>query len=124
MKKSRKIFNIEHIFSLFRENIIAAYIPGYYLCIDETLRSFRVHCSFRQYMPKKPAKYGILFFNICCISSSDSIPYIGKSGENEKNSKETGTKVVENLSKRFFNAFRCIAMDNYFTSIPLAKKLF
>ena len=44
MKKSRKFFKIEHIFSLFRENIIAAYIPGYYLCIDETLRSFRVNC--------------------------------------------------------------------------------
>ena len=32
--------------------------------------------------------------------------------------------MVENLSKRFFNAFRCIAMDNYFSSIPLPKKLF
>ena len=33
-------FKIEQIFILFRENIIAANISGYYLCIDETLRSF------------------------------------------------------------------------------------
>ena len=32
--------------------------------------------------------------------------------------------MVEDLSKGYFNTFRCIAMDNYFTSVPLAQKLF
>ena len=39
----------------------------------------------------------------------------------KKKSKETGTKAVYNLSYRFFNTFRCIAIDSYFKSIQLAK---
>jgi hypothetical protein len=54
----------------------------------------------------------------------NTIPYTGKSVQTDNNETEIGRKVVEALSERFYGTKRCIAMDNYFTSIPLAKTLF
>jgi hypothetical protein len=78
-------------------------------------------------MPKKPAKYGLKFFGINCVATSyllDCFPYTGKSVENQENTKECGRKMVETLSARFYGSNRCIAMDNYFTEVPLAKHLY
>jgi len=36
-----------------------------YICIDEKLQAFRGKCSFRRYIPSKPAKYGIKIFALC-----------------------------------------------------------
>ena len=35
------------------------YLVGTAVCIDEQLLPFGERCAFRQYMPKKPSKYGI-----------------------------------------------------------------
>ena len=86
---------------MFRQNIRSAYTPGAYLCIDETLYSYRGRCSHRQYMLKKPAKYGLKFNNIVCCESAyllDTIPYLGKSNEDDPNAKNLGQKLVESLS--------------------------
>jgi hypothetical protein len=78
-------------------------------------------------MPNKPSKYGLKYFNIVDVATSylyDTIPYVGKSSENESNSTECGKKMVESLARQFYGTNRIIGMDNYFTSIPLAKTLF
>jgi hypothetical protein len=43
-------------------------IPSYYLCIDETLYGLRGACNFRQFIPSKPARYGIKFW--CLVVSN------------------------------------------------------
>ena len=40
-------------------NFHIIYNPHENLKVDEQLLAFRGHCPFRQYMPSKPAKYGI-----------------------------------------------------------------
>ena len=123
----KKFFKIRVIFELFRQNIRTAYTPGGHLCIDETLYSYRGRCSHRQYMPKKPAKYGLKFNNIVCCKSAyllDTVPYLGKSNEDDPNAKNLGQKIVESLSEFYFGSNRCVTMDNFFTSIPMAKKLY
>ena len=78
-------------------------------------------------MPNKPSKYGLKYFNIVDLETSyllDSIPYVGKSSENENNTPECGRKMVENLACRFYGTNRILGMDNYFTSVALAKLLF
>ncbi len=62
-RESNKFHKMEAIFNLFKKNLLLI-IPSYFLCIDETLYPFRGMCSFRQYIPSKPARYGIKFWSL------------------------------------------------------------
>ena len=47
--------------------------PGVDVCVDEQLVAFKGRCGFRQYMPNKPAKYGINTIQIwvtCDVATS------------------------------------------------------
>ena len=46
----------------FTKNLSDHYIPGPFITIDEQLVPFRGRCSFIQYLPSKPDKYGIQIF--------------------------------------------------------------
>ena len=122
-----KFFKFNHVFDRFNENIFNCYEPGKDLCIDETLYPYRGRCQMRQYMPNKPNKYGLKYFNNVDVDTSyllKSIFYCGKLDKNSKNGTSIGQKIVLSLSENYFNSFRHLAMDNYFTSIPLAKLMF
>lgn len=54
-----------HHFPLF-------YNPGPNVTIDEQLIPFRGQCPFRQYIPSKPAKYGIKIWAACDDTSSNA----------------------------------------------------
>jgi hypothetical protein len=60
---SRYICFDDIIFNLFKKNLLLI-ISSYFLCIDETLYPFRGMCSFRHYIPGKPARYGIKFWSL------------------------------------------------------------
>ena len=70
-----KLFRIEEIFSIFQENIYTGIHPGKCISVDETLYSFRGRCPIRQYIPSKPAKYGIKYWGAVCVEST----YISRS---------------------------------------------
>ncbi|XP_071201069.1 piggyBac transposable element-derived protein 4-like [Salvelinus alpinus] len=46
------------------------YNPGPNVTVDEQLMAFRGRCPFRQYIPSKPAKYGIKIWAACDAASS------------------------------------------------------
>ena len=48
-----------HIWELFLTRCRMTFIPSECVTIDEQLVPFRGRCKFKQYMPSKPAKYGI-----------------------------------------------------------------
>ncbi|XP_066260986.1 piggyBac transposable element-derived protein 4-like [Euwallacea similis] len=57
-----KLAPIRAIFERFINHCQECYIPSEYMTIDEKLEAFRGRCGFRQYIPNKPAKYGIKVF--------------------------------------------------------------
>ena len=59
-----KLHKFSEILNEFKINIHNAYEPSKDLCIDETLYSFRGRCQMKQYMPSKPAKYGLKYNSI------------------------------------------------------------
>ncbi|VVC31520.1 PiggyBac transposable element-derived protein [Cinara cedri] len=72
-KRAKKIDNmtaIRKIFEDFVKNCNSCYKILEYAAIDEELQSFRGRCSFRVYMPNKPAKYGLKLFALV-----DSVNY-------------------------------------------------
>ncbi|KAL7376340.1 hypothetical protein ABVT39_006069 [Epinephelus coioides] len=97
--------------------------PGPKVTVDEQLVPFRGQCPFRQYMPSKPAKYGIKSWVACDARSSYAWKmqvYTGKpqGGRPEKNQ---GTWVVLDLTRGLSR--RNVTCDNFFTSYDLGQRL-
>ena len=122
---------IRDLFERFNKNCSTCIVPEEYLCIDETLYPTRNKISFKQYNPRKPAKYGLLFKSINSVTyafTHYSIPYCGKPTEEPsayyvKGVEETVKYLVENLSIYVDLQGRNISFDRLYTSVPLAQWL-
>ncbi|KRX59338.1 PiggyBac transposable element-derived protein 4 [Trichinella sp. T9] len=80
---------------------LSMYNPSENVTVDERLYFFKGRCQFRQYMPKKPAKYGIKFWVACCSKSSYAWKmqiYTGKASS-ETRKKNQGMRVVLDMVK-------------------------
>lgn len=123
--KTDTLAAFSYVWKLFIDNCKKSLIPEAFLTIDEQLVPFRGRCRFLQYIPKKPAKYGIKI-NWLCESHTgyaiDGIIYSGKpaGGPPQKN---LATNIVLKLAETVYDSARNISMDNYFTSLSLAEQL-
>ncbi|XP_036828296.1 piggyBac transposable element-derived protein 4-like [Oncorhynchus mykiss] len=115
---------IREVWDLWEERLPALYNPGPDLTVDEQLVPFRGRCPFRQYIPSKPAKYGIKSWVACDAKSSYAWKmqvYTGKAagGGPEKNQ---GARVVLDLTEGLPGGHN-VTCDNFFTSYELGQRL-
>ncbi len=102
-----------------------AYVPGPSVTVDEQLYPYRGRCRYIQYMPSKPAKYGLKFWLAC---DSDNYYctniqfYCGKDDVRDSDV-PLGQHVVLSLTEHLRESGRNITCDNFFTSAQLAQKL-
>ena len=104
----------------FVENCRKCYVVSAFVIVDEQLIPFRGRCSFKQYMPSKPDKYGMKLFLLCdCLTgyTFNGKPYLGRQ-ENQMES-----DVVKILSSPFHFSGINITIDTWFTSSQLATDL-
>ncbi|XP_049456868.1 piggyBac transposable element-derived protein 4-like [Epinephelus fuscoguttatus] len=96
--------------------------PGADVCVDEQLVGFKGRCSFRQYMPSKPAKYGIKIWTLADVSTSYAWNMAIYSGKEEA-SREVGQgkRVVLQMTQGLEG--RTVTIDNFFTSYELGTEL-
>ena len=121
-----KLAPIRELFTLFNANCKQHYHLGQNVTIDEMLPGFRGRCSFRQYIPSKPNKYGIKIFCLCdskLYYTSNMEIYCGQQPEGPFNQSNASDKVVLRLSESIFGSGRNITADNWFTSLKLVKEL-
>ena len=124
-KKLDKFAAIREIWTDFQDNLKTCYVPGPYVTIDEQLLPFRGKCPFRQYIPSKPDKYGLKFWLCVDVTSYyvfNAFPYIGRQPGQARQS-QLGASVVLELLKPLYGSKRNVTVDNFFTSVPLAKEL-
>ena len=103
--------------------------PGDYLSLDKTLYPMRMQILFKQFNPRKPAKYGHLFKSVVAaryLYTFLSSPYSEKPTEVVGQYYFQGTVaivhyLIETLSTNSSLAGRNISFDRLYTSIPLAK---
>lgn len=75
-----KLAPIRDIFTMINATLGKYYSPGKTVVIDEQLVPFRGRCSFKQYIPSKPDKYGMKIFWICDTDNAyplNALPYLG-----------------------------------------------
>ena len=120
-----KLAAIRDVWTMFVSTLRIYYIPGTDLTVDEQLVPFRGRCPFRQYIPSKPAKYGIKVW--WCCDSATSYPlnaevYLGRQ-PNEVRDHDQGARVVKTLVSPWYKSGRNVVGDNLFTGIALAEEL-
>ncbi|XP_071784707.1 piggyBac transposable element-derived protein 4-like [Asterias amurensis] len=120
-KATDKFAPIRDVFDEFVNNCQKYFNPGENMTVDDELVAFRGICGFRQYMPQKPARYGIKFW-VCTDSTHNYVtniqPYLGK-----ENQTKLGKRVVLDMVRPLFKTGRNITTDNHFTSCELAEEL-
>lgn len=80
-KELDKLAPIRELIELFNNNCQKYFSPSEYLTVDEQLLAFRGNCPFRQYIPSKPAKYGLKVFALVDVKTAYTMnlePYVGK----------------------------------------------
>lgn len=88
-----------YVWDCFLDNCRRRFIPSDCVTIDEQLVPFRGRCKFRQYMPSKPAKYGIKIFWMCDARvpyAIDGTVYTGRQPGQEVQ-RNLGESVVQQL---------------------------
>nr|CAI5818437.1 unnamed protein product [Callosobruchus analis] len=94
--------------------------------MDEQLLAFRGNCSFRQYIPSKPAKYGIKVFALVDTKNaytSNLEVYCGKQPPGPYCVENMAKDIVLRLAKPIEGTGRNVTEDNWFSSVPLVRTL-
>lgn len=124
--RADKAAAISDIFAMLNDNLLKCYVAGENVTVDEQLYPFRGRTRFTQYIPSKPAKYGI---KVWWVNDSQSyFPlkgqiYTGLSPTGDRDVGQ-GERVVKDLCVRMFKGSgRNITCDNFFTTFKLAKTL-
>lgn len=114
------------LFVDFVANCQLHYTPFENLTIDEELVAFRGRCKFRQYLPSKPAKYGIKIFALVDASTYYSLNLEIYAGDQPQGDYKVSNKphdVVDRLVTPISRSGRNVTMDNWFTSHPTYEYL-
>jgi hypothetical protein len=123
-KPDDKLAPTRNIYDKFVAACEANYTPGPGCTVDESVHGFRGKCSFKQYIPNKPSKYGIKA-NVLADSktfySVSSKIYTG-AGTHAPGLPVPAQAVLD-LVPSVSGTNRNITTDNYYTSVPLAMEL-
>ncbi|CAM4570235.1 unnamed protein product [Leuciscus chuanchicus] len=121
-RREDKLAPIRSLWEMWTHRLPLLFNPGKDVTVDEQLVPFKGRCSFRQYMPKKPAKYGLKIWVTADVATSYAWRcdiYLGKTG----NAAEVGQgkRVVMEMTEGLQGV--TVTCDNFFTSYSLAQEL-
>ncbi|XP_034085017.1 piggyBac transposable element-derived protein 4-like isoform X2 [Gymnodraco acuticeps] len=97
--------------------------PGEDVCVDEQLVPFRGRCKFRQYIPSKPAKYGLKIWVTADVETSYAWKcqiYTGKAAGSAAEVGQ-GKRVVLEMTEGLQGI--TVTCDHLFTSYALVQEL-
>lgn len=121
-----KLAPIRDLFEDIVSSFKKYFSPSEFVTIDEKLEAFRGRCSFRQYIPSKPNKYGIKIYALTdakMFYTSNLEVYVGQQHEGPYKVDNGSQALVKRLCSVIDKSGRNITCDNFFTSIPLVDSL-
>ena len=125
----RKIDKVRVILEPLIVKFQASYHPGHNIAVDETVVGFHGRFAAKQYMRKKPTKWGIKAFTLADSSSYvlNTILYTGsetlQGARNDFSHQPQPAQVVMHLNDTYLDSGRHMFTDRYYTSIRLAQAL-
>lgn len=125
-RKIDRLAPIRECFQRFNENCQKCYSPGENITLDEMLIAFRGKCVFRQYNPKKPARYGIKIFSLVdsrIFYTYNMEIYAGTQPEGPFSLSNQSVEVVKRLVRPVSGSGRNVTLDNWFCNYSLLNDL-
>ena len=126
----KKIDKVRMFLDKILRKFQAKYTPGQEVAVDETMVKFRGRFGGKQYMPKKPTKWGIKCFSLADSSNGyvlNVLPYTGREtledARSEYEAQPQAARVVLHLVDPYLDQGRHVFTDRYYSSIPLAHAL-
>ena len=111
---------IRHIIDGIKATLLSIYTPGQWTTFDEHLCRYRGRCSFKQFIPSKPDRYGIKIFKLVDALNYFPITFEIYCGKQELSNKPK--ELVLRLSS-VLKPGHIICADNYFSSLSLSFTL-
>ena len=104
---------------------LQCFSPSRDLSIDEAMIRFDGRLAWKQYMPKKPVKWGIKLWCLCDANTGYCLVFSVYTGsdENAGANLDLGYRVVMSLMRRHLHSYHHLYADNFFTSVHLAVDL-
>lgn len=125
-KKTDRLAAVRSLLTSFDANCKKSYCLSEFVTIDEKLIPFRGRCSFIQYMPAKPAKYGLKIYALndakTFYTSSIEI-YCGKQPPGPFQLSNKPFDIVHRLLDHIKGSKRNLTIDNWYTSYDLVESL-
>ena len=127
---TRRIDKVQALLNLLIPRFQASYNIGKHVAIDETMVEFRGRFSAKQYMPKKPTKWGIKAFTMADSSTGYMCNILLYMGAETLDTASTAhihlpqpARVVMELMTPYLNNGHHLYTDRYYTSVQLAQEL-
>lgn len=114
---------MRELYEKWNANLSRMFNRGTNVVIDEQMIGFRGRCPFKQYLPKKPTRYGIKVWALCDCTTSfvwKTDVYTGRA-PNTKAETNQGKRVVLQLTEGL-KGHQVIA-DNFFSNYDLVVEL-
>ena len=125
------LFKVRPVLSRVTRSFRSLYHPRQQVAIDEQMIAFKGRFSFKQYLPKKPMKWGLKAF-VLAESATGYVfeydVYMGKhrtadSSVEDDEADATGTEGVVRKLVRHLGAGHRVFMDNFYSSPKLFQHL-
>ncbi|GBL73325.1 PiggyBac transposable element-derived protein 4 [Araneus ventricosus] len=121
----RKVYEV---YDAINRKFKSSYVPERDVSVDESLLLYKGRLGCKQYLPKKRARFGIKFYQLCEYSSGyiwNSLIYTGKDMPlwNESPKYKSTTNIVMTLLEDLIDKGYCVTLDNFYTSPELAELL-
>ena len=122
-----KLRKVESFIQYFKTRCQILHQPRQHVAIDECMVKSRHRSGIRQYIKDKPTKWGIKLWVLADSSNAyvqDCNVYIGKEAGREVSRNGLGYDVVMTLLQNYLDQGYHLFVDNFYTSMTLAKDLF
>ena len=123
-----RINKVRNFVETLDENFQHMLIPGQNLSVDEAMIKYNGRLSWKQYMPKKPTKWGIKLWFLCDSMTGYGLTfrvYTGRAANTDR-VRDLGLAytVVMELMQNYLMRHHHLFADNFFSSLPLVEDLF
>ena len=119
-----KLTKVRPLITVCERNFHDALVPSRDLSVDEAMIRFDGRLAWKQYMPKKPVKWGIKLWCLCDANTGYCLAFSVYTGAEEQTfNLDLGYRVVMRLMRRYLLSYHHLYADNYFTSVHLAVDL-
>ena len=120
-----KLAKVRPLITLCDGKFVECFAPSRDLSVDEAMIRFDGWLAWKQYMPKKPVKWGMKLWCLCDANTGYCLEFSVYTGSSEiaGANLDLGNRVVMSLMRRHLHSYHHLYADNFFTSVHLAVDL-